>query len=85
MDKRIVDKIDITKVISIFVNRIEIMVANNDSTVDETIDTKVSPAILFFFEFSLSLFSTITAANPNNIVNTSENTVVRVSANSTST
>lgn len=85
IEKRTTDNIEATKSILIFVNIIEIIAANNDSAVDETIDTKVSPTTLFFFEFSLSLFSTITAANPNKIVNTSENTVVRVSANPTST
>ena len=83
MEKRTTDNIEATKSTLIFVNIIEIIAANNDSAVDETIDTKVSPTTLFFFEFSLSLFSTITAANQ--IVNTSENTVVRVSANPTST
>ena len=83
-DKRIVDNIDMANSVLIFVNRIEIIAANNDSAVDDTIDTKVSPITFVFFELSLSLLSTITAANPNNIVNTSENTVVRVSANEAS-
>ena len=67
-DKRIVDNIDMANSVLIFVNRIEIIAANNDSAVDDTIDTKVSPITFVFFELSLSLRSTITAANPNNIV-----------------
>lgn len=56
MEKRTTDNIEATKSTLIFVNIIEIIAANNDSAVDETIDTKVSPTTLFFFEFSLSLF-----------------------------
>lgn len=48
-DKRIVDNIDMANSVLIFVNRIEIIAANNDSAVDDTIDTKVSPITFVFF------------------------------------
>lgn len=77
------DKIDIINIVFIVVNKIEITAANKDSTVDVTIDTNVSLTTLSFLGLSFTLFSTITAANPNNMVNTREKTVVNVSANST--
>lgn len=58
-DKRIVDNIDMANSVLIFVNRIEIIAANNDSAVDDTIDTKVSPITFVFFELSLSLLDKV--------------------------
>ena len=50
-DKRIVDNIDMANSVLIFVNRIEIIAANNDSAVDDTIDTKVSPITFVFLNY----------------------------------
>lgn len=45
-----------TKFISIFVNRIEIIAENNDSAVDDTIDTKVSPITFVFWDYRFHSF-----------------------------
>ena len=76
---------DIAKSFFIFMSNIEIIAANNDNAVEVTIDINVSPTTLFFLELPSSLFSTITAAKPNKMVNTREKTVVSTSANLTST
>lgn len=56
MEKRTTDNIEATKSTLIFVNIIEIIAANNDSAVDETIDTKVSPTTLFSLNFRFHFF-----------------------------
>lgn len=55
-DKRIVDNIDMANSVLIFVNRIEIIAANNDSAVDDTIDTKVSPITFVFLNYRFHSF-----------------------------
>ena len=79
--KRKTDKIDAANSVLNFVSKIEVIIAIKDSEVDVAIDINVSTITLSYFELSVLLFSTITAAKPNNIVNIIENTVVSISAN----
>lgn len=82
--KSAIDSMETIMLLLICDRKMEIIVAVKDSTVVVTIDTNVSLTTCFFFGLSFVLRSIMTAAKPNNIEKTRENTVVSTSANSAS-